>query len=240
MRKTFSSSFQNFLTWFFFFFAMLETEWEMFLGGLGIFFFILSDGTQFHAWKTEDFFYFFLCQISLTNKSNPGSFLGQSYFLCVEGAAVSHFKRWRLSYLKVFKRNPPLIGWIFGGARDEQRPTVVGDGLAAVRVLSRSINVSAAVECGFGAVVLQLHGVQREPAASRHLVVTLAHGKAGCTQTHGGNSDRLMEVTGGDGEAPCPLVSLIYRAESLNVQTELMIRNYIYSFQCVFCVVHSH
>lgn len=121
--------------------------------------------------------------------------------------------RWWLSYLKVFKRNPPLIGRIFGGARGEQGPAVVGDGLAAVRVLSGSINVSAAVECGFGAVVLQLHGVQREPAASGHLVVTLTHDKAGCTQTHGENSSGFMEVTGGDSGALCPLVSLNYRAE---------------------------
>lgn len=79
--------------------------------------------------------------------------------------------------LKVFKRDPPLIGWIFRGAWDEQGPAEAGDRLTAVRVLSRGVNVSAAVKCGFGAVVLQLHSVQCEPAACRYLVVTLAHSK---------------------------------------------------------------
>lgn len=90
-------------------------------------------------------------------------------------------KKKSLSYLNVFERDPPLIGWIFRRAWDEQGPAEVGDGLTAVRVLGGGVNVSAAVKRGFGPVVLQLHGVQREPAACRHLVVTLAHSKAGYT-----------------------------------------------------------
>lgn len=86
-------------------------------------------------------------------------------------------------YLEVFERDPPLIGRIFGWVRDEQRPTEAGDRLAAVRVFGGGVNIPAAVEGGFGAVVLQLHGVQREPAACRHLVVTLTHHEAGHTNT---------------------------------------------------------
>lgn len=82
------------------------------------------------------------------------------------------------SYLEVFKGDPPLIGWVFGCARHEQRPLEVGDGLAAVRVLGGSVNVPAAVKRGFGTVVLQLHGVQREPAPCRHLVIPLTQSKA--------------------------------------------------------------
>ena len=55
---------------------------------------------------------------------------------------------------------------------------MAGDRLAAVRVLGGGVDVPAAVEGGLGAVVLQLHHVQREPAASGHLVVALTHHKA--------------------------------------------------------------
>lgn len=87
------------------------------------------------------------------------------------------------SYLEVFKRNPPLIGWIFGWMRDELWPLEAADGLAAVWVLSGGVNVPAAVKCRFGAVVLQLDGFQREPATGRHCVVALAHRKAARTHT---------------------------------------------------------
>lgn len=95
-------------------------------------------------------------------------------------------EKWRpdgSSHLEVLEGDPPLVGWIVEGARDQLGPAEVGDGLAAVRVLGGGVNLPAAVEPGRGAVVLQLHGVQREPAASRHLVATLAHRKAGTNIT---------------------------------------------------------
>lgn len=86
------------------------------------------------------------------------------------------------SHLEVLKGDSPLIGRVLSGARHQQRPAGGADGLAAVRVFSRGVDVPAAVEGGLGAVVVQLHRVQGEPAASRHLVVTLAHRQA--THTH--------------------------------------------------------
>lgn len=58
---------------------------------------------------------------------------------------------------------------------------MAGDGLAAVGVLGGGVDVPATVEGGLGAIVLQLHHVQREPAPRRDLVVALAHHKAGDT-----------------------------------------------------------
>lgn len=58
---------------------------------------------------------------------------------------------------------------------------MAGDGLAAVGVLGGGVDVPATVEGGLGAIVLQLHLVQREPAPRRDLVVALAHRKAGDT-----------------------------------------------------------
>lgn len=95
-----------------------------------------------------------------------------------------------LSHLEVLEGNSPLIGRVLVAAWHQQRPASGADGLAAVRVFSRGVNVPAAVERGLGAVVVQLHRVQSEPAASRHLVVTLAHCKA--THTH---TEHQEEVT---------------------------------------------
>lgn len=98
-----------------------------------------------------------------------------------------------MTHLKVLKRDFPLIGRVFGRSWDEQGPTVAGDRLTAEGILSRSINFTASVERRFGPIVLQLHRVESKPAAGRHLVVALAHSKAGNSQRQ--RNDWLLAST---------------------------------------------
>lgn len=110
------------------------------------------------------------------------------------------------SHLEVLKGDSPLIGRVLSGARHQQRPAGGADGLAVVRVFSRGVDVPAAVEGGLGAVVVQLHRVQGEPAASRHLVVTLAHRQA--THTHRQQEDATFCEGGGMHVCECVRVWL--------------------------------
>ena len=84
----------------------------------------------------------------------------------------------RLSHLEVLEGDPPLVGRVLGRAGDQAGPAEAADRVAAVRVLGGGVDAAAAVEGGLGPVVLQLHLVHGEPAAGRHLVLTLAHGEA--------------------------------------------------------------
>lgn len=63
----------------------------------------------------------------------------------------------------------------------------------------------AAIERGFGAVVLQLHGIKREPATCRHLVVTLTHSEA--EHTHG--IHLYLRSVGERGGEPRPLEAVL-------------------------------